>query len=244
MEFTSVKEHEDIKELAVTAEFQVEMTGGVALQCNDIMKKTIFRLKDRHYAQILDYLETHDHFAEIWGSGRKTKVGGKNQSKAISFGHMAMELRQLGWLVLSGAAVGKKVKSSILEDEIEEVEDAASDEENDGELSGSTPEEMPTTLRSEVSPNFNKRETVEAPIYTTPPTNDAAIIALLNSVGKNVETSEAHPNVERHNKGSMAVLFQNAQKQKAEFKTTLLLVKEKNRLGMLEERKATREEEM
>ncbi|KAL2642073.1 hypothetical protein R1flu_009660 [Riccia fluitans] len=72
------------------------------------MKKTILRLKDRHYAQILDYLETDDHFVEIWKSGRKTKVDGQNQSKAIAFGHMATELQQLGWPVLSGAAIGKK----------------------------------------------------------------------------------------------------------------------------------------
>ncbi|KAL2635886.1 hypothetical protein R1flu_007365 [Riccia fluitans] len=157
------------------------------------------------------------------------KVGGKNQLKAIAFGHMAMELRQLGWPVLSGATVGKKVKrskdshvnirmealietrpidNSILEDEIEEVEDAASGEENAGEFSGSAPEEMPIAFRSEVSPNFNRREIVEALVQTTPLAND------------------------------------NAQKQKAEFKTALLAMKEKYRLGMLEERKVALEEEM
>ncbi|KAL2607709.1 hypothetical protein R1flu_026282 [Riccia fluitans] len=310
MEFTSVREHQDIEELAITTEFQVEMTGGAALQHNDIMKKTIFRLKDRHYAQILDYLETDDHFAEIWGSGRKTKVGGKNQSKAIAFGHMAVELRQLGWAMLSGATIGKKVKryvetyrksvvfyksmgsgvtkkerqagitmeakmntrcpyffrmhalfgsclnvdppalcmlgvpaddkilildsqvdismeavietrpidNSILEDEIHEVEDAASGEENESELSGSAPEETPIAFRSEVSPNFNKREIIEALVQTTPLANDPAKIASSNSTGKNVETSRARPNVEWHNRGLMAILFQNAQKQKLNLK--------------------------
>ncbi|KAL2623845.1 hypothetical protein R1flu_008090 [Riccia fluitans] len=42
----------------------------------------------------------------------------------------------------------------------------------------------------------------------------------------------------------MVVLFENAQKQKGEFKIALLAAKEKYRLVMLEERKAAREEEM
>ncbi|KAL2610055.1 hypothetical protein R1flu_028628 [Riccia fluitans] len=138
----------------------------------------------------------------------------------------------------------RPIDSSILEDEIEEVEDVAFGEENEGELSGSTPEETPTAFRSEVSPNFNRRETVEALVQTTPLTNDAAKIASSNSTRKNVETSGVHPNVERHNRDSMAVLFQNAQKQKAEFKTALLATKEKYMLGMLDKWKAAREEEM
>ncbi|KAL2643150.1 hypothetical protein R1flu_010737 [Riccia fluitans] len=68
----------------------------------------------------------------------------------------------------------RPIDSSILDDELQEVEDAASGEENEGELGGSAPEETLIAFRSEVSPNFNRGEIVEAPIQTTPPANDAA----------------------------------------------------------------------
>ncbi|KAL3697495.1 hypothetical protein R1sor_011571 [Riccia sorocarpa] len=99
-----------IPESAVTVEGRTEMAGAATTPKSGQVKKTVFRLKDHHYAHICDYLETDDHFAEIYGSARKTKVGGKNQSKATAFGHMAVDFRRLGWPLLSGAAVGKKVE--------------------------------------------------------------------------------------------------------------------------------------
>ncbi|KAL3686128.1 hypothetical protein R1sor_004150 [Riccia sorocarpa] len=113
MEFALARENQETSELVGAAELRADMTRGVALQRGDTVKKSLFRLKDRHYAQILDYLETNDHFAEIMGSGKKMKVGGKNQSKASAFGHMAVELRQLGWHVLTGAAVKKKTERYV-----------------------------------------------------------------------------------------------------------------------------------
>ncbi|KAL3693419.1 hypothetical protein R1sor_007070 [Riccia sorocarpa] len=43
----------------------------------------------RHdYELIVSYLEVPENFAKITGSGRKTKIEGKNWTKVTAFGHM------------------------------------------------------------------------------------------------------------------------------------------------------------
>ncbi|KAL3683492.1 hypothetical protein R1sor_001514 [Riccia sorocarpa] len=151
------------------------------------------------------------------------------------------------------------VDDSNLEDEIEELEyaapDAAPDEENQGDVSESVAEDIPSIGRNEAYPNMNKCESAEASpsagfastdrthAQSTSHANDAGKIASSNSAGKSVDIWRAHPNMDRNTRGLMLVLFQNAQKHKAEFKSALLAAKEKYRLGMLEEPKAAREEE-
>ncbi|KAL3675960.1 hypothetical protein R1sor_025908 [Riccia sorocarpa] len=57
---------------------------------------------------ILDVCEDFDHFQQIVGNGKKTKVDGKNQTKKTAFGHMAVHLAALGFPPCNGTVMGKK----------------------------------------------------------------------------------------------------------------------------------------
>ncbi|KAL3679718.1 hypothetical protein R1sor_022674 [Riccia sorocarpa] len=50
------------------------------------------RMTRHDYELIVTYLEVLENFAAITGSGRKTKVGGRNLTKTTAFGHMAVFL--------------------------------------------------------------------------------------------------------------------------------------------------------
>ncbi|KAL3693872.1 hypothetical protein R1sor_007523 [Riccia sorocarpa] len=50
-----------------------------------------------------------ENFAAITGSGRKTKVGGRNLTKTTAFGHMAVSLCAQGFTLCNGNTMGKKV---------------------------------------------------------------------------------------------------------------------------------------
>ncbi|KAL3685794.1 hypothetical protein R1sor_003816 [Riccia sorocarpa] len=64
----------------------------------------------RHdYELIVTYLEVPENFAAITGSGRKTKVGGRNLTKTTAFGHMAVSLCAEGFTLCNGNIMGKKV---------------------------------------------------------------------------------------------------------------------------------------
>ncbi|KAL3679024.1 hypothetical protein R1sor_021980 [Riccia sorocarpa] len=67
------------------------------------------RMTRHDYELIVTYLEVPDNFAAITGSGRKTKVGGKNLTKTIAFGHMAVSLSAQGFQLCSGGIMRKKV---------------------------------------------------------------------------------------------------------------------------------------
>ncbi|KAL3702074.1 hypothetical protein R1sor_020096 [Riccia sorocarpa] len=64
----------------------------------------------RHdYELIVTYLEVLENFAGITGSSRKTKVGGKNLTKTIAFGHMAVSMCAQGFPLCNGGIMRKKV---------------------------------------------------------------------------------------------------------------------------------------
>ncbi|KAL3683128.1 hypothetical protein R1sor_001150 [Riccia sorocarpa] len=64
----------------------------------------------RHdYELIVTYLEVPDNFAAIIGSGRKTKVGGRNLTKTAAFGHMAVSCALRDLLCAMVAQWGRKL---------------------------------------------------------------------------------------------------------------------------------------
>ncbi|KAL3685975.1 hypothetical protein R1sor_003997 [Riccia sorocarpa] len=67
------------------------------------------RMTRHDYELIVTYLEVPKNFAAITGSGRKTKVGGRNLTKTTAFGHMAVSLCAQGFTLCNGNKMGKKV---------------------------------------------------------------------------------------------------------------------------------------
>ncbi|KAL3679064.1 hypothetical protein R1sor_022020 [Riccia sorocarpa] len=67
------------------------------------------RMTRHDYELIVTYLEVPENFATITGSGRKTKVGGRNLTKTTAFGHMTVSLCAQGFTLCNGNTVGKKV---------------------------------------------------------------------------------------------------------------------------------------
>ncbi|KAL3683614.1 hypothetical protein R1sor_001636 [Riccia sorocarpa] len=65
-------------------------------------------MSKRDYELIVEYLEDSDHFQQIMGNGKKTKVGGKNLTKKTAFGHMAVHLAALCFPPCNGTVMGKK----------------------------------------------------------------------------------------------------------------------------------------
>ncbi|KAL3678560.1 hypothetical protein R1sor_021516 [Riccia sorocarpa] len=53
-------------------------------------------LKESDYELIVSYLEEPDNFAALFGSGGKTKIGGKHQTKTTAFAVMAVQLQRSG----------------------------------------------------------------------------------------------------------------------------------------------------
>ncbi|KAL3691188.1 hypothetical protein R1sor_004839 [Riccia sorocarpa] len=66
-------------------------------------------LRDSDYELIVSYLEDPENFAALYGSGRKTKVGGKFQTKTTAFGVMAVQLQSLGFPPCTAKNLYKKV---------------------------------------------------------------------------------------------------------------------------------------
>ncbi|KAL2641539.1 hypothetical protein R1flu_009126 [Riccia fluitans] len=69
-------------------------------------------LKESDYELIVSYesyLEEPDNFAALFGSGGKTKIGGKHQTKTTTFAIMSVQLRSLGFPPCSAANLYKKV---------------------------------------------------------------------------------------------------------------------------------------
>ncbi|KAL3675879.1 hypothetical protein R1sor_025827 [Riccia sorocarpa] len=65
------------------------------------------RMTRTDYELIVDYLEIEENFLAITGGGRKTKVGGRNLTKRIAFGHMAVSLCAQGFPPCDGNVMGK-----------------------------------------------------------------------------------------------------------------------------------------
>ncbi|KAL3676876.1 hypothetical protein R1sor_026824 [Riccia sorocarpa] len=67
------------------------------------------RMTRHDYELIVTYLEVPENFAAITGNGRKTKVGWRNLTKTIAFGHMAVSLCAQGFTLCNGNTMGKIV---------------------------------------------------------------------------------------------------------------------------------------
>ncbi|KAL3676786.1 hypothetical protein R1sor_026734 [Riccia sorocarpa] len=61
------------------------------------------------YEKIVGYLEDPLHFTALFGDGRRTKVGGRCQTKITGYRIMAAELRAFGFPDMTGAVLQKKV---------------------------------------------------------------------------------------------------------------------------------------
>ncbi|KAL2650366.1 hypothetical protein R1flu_018494 [Riccia fluitans] len=66
-------------------------------------------LKESDYELIVSYLEEPENFAALFGSGGKTKIGGKHQTKTTALAIMSMQLQSLGFPPCSAANLYKKV---------------------------------------------------------------------------------------------------------------------------------------
>ncbi|KAL2652812.1 hypothetical protein R1flu_020940 [Riccia fluitans] len=72
-----------------------------------------YRLAHADYEKILVYLENEENFDLLYGTGRKTKGGGKLQSKATVYGVMAVHLAKTGLPLMSASVLQKKVERYI-----------------------------------------------------------------------------------------------------------------------------------
>ncbi|KAL2643924.1 hypothetical protein R1flu_011511 [Riccia fluitans] len=66
-------------------------------------------LKESDYELIVSYLKEPDNFAALFGSGGKTKIGGKHQMKTTAYAIMSVQLQSLGFPPCSAANLYKKV---------------------------------------------------------------------------------------------------------------------------------------
>ncbi|KAL3684643.1 hypothetical protein R1sor_002665 [Riccia sorocarpa] len=96
-------------ELAVSTGFGGDMTAREAQE----QQISRYRLSHTDYEKILEYLEDEENFDFLYGSGRKTKVGGKVQSKATVYGIMAVHLAKTGLPLMTASVLQKKVERYI-----------------------------------------------------------------------------------------------------------------------------------
>ncbi|KAL2607456.1 hypothetical protein R1flu_026029 [Riccia fluitans] len=57
-------------------------------------------LKESDYKLIVSYLEEPENFAALFGSGGKTKICDKHQTKTTAFAIMSVQLQSLGFLAM------------------------------------------------------------------------------------------------------------------------------------------------
>ncbi|KAL3684945.1 hypothetical protein R1sor_002967 [Riccia sorocarpa] len=183
----------------VTVEGTTEMAGAATTAKSGQVKKTLFCLKDQHHAHICDYLETDDHFAEIYGSGRKLKIAGRNQSKATAI-----------W------SPGYEEDEDDEEDGLNEVVDGGST----GMEEVADHHQVDKNSQSDtIDVSSHIVESVEG--HEVLPPQQAASKALGN--GKPTQK----PKELCQGRGSMAMLFQATIKQKAEYRTAALQAKDR-----------------
>jgi hypothetical protein len=90
----------ELDSMAATNSVGLRQRGGRNTQgriAADDVDTSIFRLKDKDYEKIVDYLEIPENLQAITGGGRKTQVGKKYGSKAVVFKKMLAALQHHGF---------------------------------------------------------------------------------------------------------------------------------------------------